>query len=157
MYITSGGLSFYRSQLYHILSQAQGSKKHTLQVNTGTDEELFGLEEETGREFQWWSLYSSHRATGSHLQVWRWTTQTLALIFPTWAVSHSPHQPNHWNCPVHWYFSRAGLFSHLPSDWCLQSSNFPLLSCSCLFSRFHYEHFWNLCNQFTELTKINFN
>lgn len=37
MYITKGSLLFYRSQLYHILCQAQGSKKHTLQVNTGTD------------------------------------------------------------------------------------------------------------------------
>lgn len=47
------------------------------------------MEEETGRKFQLCSLYSSHRVTGSHLQVWRCTTQTLSLIFPIWAVHTS--------------------------------------------------------------------
>lgn len=97
------------------------SKNHTLQVNIGTDWASFGLQEETGRKFQQWSLYNSHRARSLEMD------NTDCPSSFQHAQCHAVHLSRITEIAQYtlWYLSRAGLFSHLPSDGCLQSSKFP--------------------------------
>lgn len=119
MYITTVVLLFYRSQLYHILSLINGKKnpysssKHwnwlgIIWTTGGNRKEIptmIPLQLPLGQK----------SGNGQH---------SLTVIFPTCHTEHNSGITKNAQYTL-WYLSRVGVFSHLPPNQCMQSSNCP--------------------------------